>query len=217
MIKVAPTENNDILASDAKCSLITARNTLIGEEPSLRYSFGFVSFFNRQIADSTPSSEFSSSKSLMEINRTKQLARRVRSPQAFKARAAKMRDAIADRHGTKRPAVGGVTAPRKRRKRGNRGKNIRKSNTGSSVGSDGDSDTETSQSYPSKLVVPDEDASVSSLKMLDHPSLLDIEAEHDEHLFVGGVPLPKLSDQEKSLDFDSSNASSSVVSDAWYS
>jgi hypothetical protein len=150
----------------------------------------------------------------MEISRTKQLARRDRSPQAQQARAAKMRDAIADRHGTKRPAVGGVTAPRKVRKRGNRGKNIRKSNPGSSVSSDGGSDTETSQSYTSELVVPDEEALVSSLKVSDHPSLLDILAEHNEHLFVGGVPLSKLSDQEKSLDLDSANASSSVVSDA---
>jgi hypothetical protein len=120
-----------------------------------------------------------------------------------------MRDAIAYRHGTKRLVVGGVTAPGKRRKQGNRGKNIRKSNTGSSVGSDSGSDTETSQSYPAELV-----ASVSSLRIFYHSSSLDIEAEHDEHLFVGGVPLPKLSDQEKSLDLDSANASSSVVSDA---
>jgi hypothetical protein len=160
-------------------------------------------------------SELSYSKSLMVLNR--QVTRKVARPSpALVARASRIRDANADRHGTRRPSVGGVTAPRKCRKRGSRGKNIRKSNTGSSVGSNGDSDTETSQSYPSQLVVPDEDASVSSLKVSDHPSSLDIEAEHDEQLFVGDVPTPKLSDQEKSLDLDSANASSLVGLDADY-
>jgi hypothetical protein len=167
------------------------------------------------MADSTPSSELSFSKSLMVI--TKQLARRIRSPQALKAHAARMRNAIADRHGIKRRSVGGVTPRRKGHRRGSRGKNIRKSNTGSSISSDGDSDTETSQSYSSQhgkgnldLVVPDEDASVSSSKVSDYPSSLDVEAEHDESLYVGDVPTPKLSDHEKALDLDSEKASSSV-------
>jgi hypothetical protein len=54
------------------------------------------------------------------------------------------------------------------------------------------------------------------LKVSDHPSTLDVEAEHDEPLFVKDVPTPKLSDQEKSLDLDSANASSSVGLDANY-
>jgi hypothetical protein len=176
--------------------------------------------FNRRIADSTLSSELSFSKSLMVINRTKQLARKVvRPPQALKARAAKMRNAIADRHGIKRPAVGGVTARRKGHRRGSRGKNIRKSNTGSGVSSDDDSDTETSHSYSSQhgegdLGLPDEDASVSSSKMQDYPSSLDVEAEHDASLYVGDVPTPKLSDHEKLLDLDAENVSSSIDEDA---
>jgi hypothetical protein len=160
-----------------------------------------------------PSSELSFSKSLMVI--TKQLAHRVRSPQALKAHAARMRNAIADRHGIKRPAVGGVTPRRKGHRRGSRGKNIRKSNTGSDVSSDDGSDTETSHSYSSQhgkgnSGLPDEDASVWISKVSDYPSSLDVEAEHDESLYVGDVPTPKLSDHEKSLDLDSENASSSV-------
>jgi hypothetical protein len=165
-----------------------------------------------------PLLELSFSKSLMVI--TKQVARRVRSPQALKAHAASMRNAIANTHGIKRPSASGITPRRKGHRRGSRGKNIRKSNTGSSVSSDGDSDTETSQSYSSQhgegnlgLVVPNEDTSVSSLKVLDYPSSLDIKAEHDESLYVGDVPTPKLSDHEK-LDLDSENASSSVGVDA---
>jgi hypothetical protein len=123
----------------------------------------------------------------MVIKRTKQLARKVRSPQALKAHAAKMRNAIVDRHSIKRPAVGGVTAHSKAHKQGSRGKNIRKSNTGSGVSSDNDSDTETSYSYSSQPGdgdggLPGDDASVSSSKMSDYPSLLDVEGDNDTSL-----------------------------------
>jgi hypothetical protein len=116
----------------------------------------------------------------METSRTKQLARRDRSSQAFEARASKMRDAIADRHGIKRPAVGGVIAPRQVRKRGDRGKNTRKSNTGSRVGSDGGSDTETSQSIDAKS-----DQSLYEKKDGPTPSCssLGVEAKSDQSLY----------------------------------
>jgi hypothetical protein len=116
----------------------------------------------------------------MEINRTKQLAHMDRSSQAFEARAAKMRDAIADRHGTKRPAVGGVTTPRQVRERGDRRKNTRKSNTGSRVGSDGGSDTETSRSIDVK-------SDQSFYKKKDGPtpscSSLGVEAKSNQSLY----------------------------------
>jgi hypothetical protein len=155
----------------------------------------------------------------MVINRAKQLARKVRSPQALKAHAAKMRNAIADRHGIKRPSVGGVTARSKAHKRGSQGKNIRKSNTGSGVSSDDDSDTETSYSYSAQPGdgdggLHDEDASVLSSKMSDYPSSLDVKGENDTSLYDEDVPTPKLSDHEKSLDLDAENASSSIEVDA---
>jgi hypothetical protein len=108
-------------------------------------SLQFCFHFNRRIADSMPTSELSYSKSSMVINRTKQLAFKVRSPPDRKAQEAKMKDAIAARHGTKRPAVGGVTqrARIKTRKRGSRGKTTGKANTESDVSGDNDSDTET--------------------------------------------------------------------------
>jgi hypothetical protein len=82
-----------------------------------------------------------------------------------------------------------------------------------------DSDTETSHSHSSQhgegnLGLPDEDASVSSSKVSDYPSSLDVKAEHDASLYVGDVPTPKLSDHEKLLDLDSENASSLVDVDA---
>jgi hypothetical protein len=143
----------------------------------------------------------------MVINRTKQLARKVRLPQALKAHTAKMRNAIAARHGTKRPAVGGVTARSKAHKRGSRGKNIRKSNTGSGVSSDDDSDTETVYSYSSQSGdsndgLPGEDASVWSSKMPDYPSSPDVDGDNDTSLYGENVLTPKLSDHEKSLDLD---------------
>jgi hypothetical protein len=155
----------------------------------------------------------------MVINRTKQLARKVRSPQALKAHAAKMRNAIADRHGIKRPAVDGITARSKAHKRGSRGKNIRKSNTGSGVISDDDSKTETSYSYSVQPGdgdggLPGEDASVLSSKMSDYPSSLDVEGDNNTSLYGEDVPTPKQSDHEKSLDLDAKNASSSIEVDA---
>jgi hypothetical protein len=147
---------------------------------------------------------------MVSINRTKHLAHKVRSPQALKAHAAKMRNAIADRHGTKRPAVGGVTqrARIKAHKRGSQGKNNRKANTGSDVSSDDDSDTETVYSYSLQPgngdvgLVPGEDTSVSSSKMSDYPSSLDVDGDNDTSLYGEDVSTPKLSDHEKSLDLD---------------
>jgi hypothetical protein len=122
-----------------------------------------------------------------------------------------MRNAIAARHGTKRPAVSGVT-PRagiKAHKRGSRGKNNRKANTGSDVSSDDGSDTETVYSYSSQPGdgdggLPGEDASVSSSIMSDYPSSLDIDGDNNTSLYGEDVvsSTPKLSDHEKSLDLD---------------
>jgi hypothetical protein len=57
------------------------------------------------------------------------------------------------------------------------------------------------------LGLSNEDASVTSSKVLDDPSSLDVGADHDESLYVADVRLPKLSDHERSLDFDSEHAS----------
>jgi hypothetical protein len=146
----------------------------------------------------------------MVINRTKQLARKVRSPPDLKAHAAKMRDTIAARHGTKRPAVGGISrrarikAHTQARKWGSRGKNT---NTESDVSSDHDSDTETVYSYSSQHgdgdgCLPGEDASVSSSKISDFPSSLDVDGDNDTSLYRKEVSMSKLSDHEMSLDLD---------------
>jgi hypothetical protein len=145
----------------------------------------------------------------MVINRTKQLARKVRSPPDRKVHEAKMRDAIAARHGTKRPAVGGVTqrARIKARKRGSRGKTTRKANTESDVSGDNDSDIETVYSYSlpnddDDVGLFSEDVSVSSSKMSDFSSWLDVDGDNDTSLYGEDASTPKLSDHEMSLDLD---------------
>jgi hypothetical protein len=128
-----------------------------------------------------------------------------------------MKDAIADRHGIKRPAVGVVRYCSKAHKRGSRGKNIRKSNTETGVSSDDNSDTETSyssSSQPGNSGLPGEDASVSRSKMSDYPSSLDVEGDNDTSLYGEDVSTLKLSDHEKLLDLDAENLSSSIEVDA---
>jgi hypothetical protein len=120
-----------------------------------------------------------------------------------------MRNAIAARHGTKHLAVGGITprARNKAHKRGSRGKNNRKANTGSDVSSDDDSNTETVYSYSLQPGdgnggLPGEDASVSSTKMSNYPSSLDVDGGNNTSLYGEDVSTPKLSAHEKSLDLD---------------
>jgi hypothetical protein len=128
----------------------------------------------------------------MVINRTKQLARKVRSPLDKKAHEAKMKDAIDARHGIKRPAVGGVSkrARIKARKRGSRGKTTAKANTESDVSGDNDSNTETVYYYSSLDVDGDsdvglysDDVSVSRSKMSDVSSWLDVDGDNDTSLY----------------------------------
>jgi hypothetical protein len=125
----------------------------------------------------------------MVISRTKQLARKVKSPPDKKAHEAKMKDGIAARHGIKRPAVGGVTkrARIKARKWGSQGKTTAKANTESDVSGDDDSDTET---------VYSDDVSVLRSKMSIFSSSLDIDGDNDTSLYGKDISTPKLSDHE---------------------
>jgi hypothetical protein len=118
-----------------------------------------------------------------------------------------MKDVIAARHGTKRPAVGGVTqqAHIKARKRGSRGKTTGKANTESDVSGDNHSDTETVYSYSSLSVnvnvdsdvgLYSDDVSVSRSKMSDFSSSLDVDGDNDTSLYGEDVSTPKLSDYE---------------------
>jgi hypothetical protein len=141
----------------------------------------------------------------MLISRTKQLARKVRSPPDKKAHKAKMKDVIAARHGIKRPAAGGATkwARIKARKRGSRGKTTGKANTASDVSGDDDSDTEMVYSYSlldvdsySDVGLYSDDVSVSRSKMSDFASFLDVDGDNDTSLYGEDVSTPKLSDHE---------------------